>query len=249
MNEHFEAIQEVVLEKEDKKEQKKNTKESAISSVLEFLKKETQAKIQKYKDTIQQLENKLQLKEEEIKRLIELKKNLEEELKISKEQLESIEKEKERLLQEESELKAIIEQLREKEAKEEMYKNAVIKSLEAIATSINQTKQLALDEIKTIIYTVLETIYAKCTIDIDSIIKSIFEDSKIFKDFIVLKANKTFIETFKKYVKLIDNIEFEFIEENFEDGEFQIETKDFVIERFNKDMIKDAVEKALQNIR
>jgi len=246
MSEHFEAMQEIPIEKDSKQV---DIRQHSKVNVLELLKKETEIKIQKYKETIKKLEEELKAKEEEIKNLTDIRKNLEEELGSKKQHIENIEKEKEALIEECNQLKSLIEQLKEHEAKEESYKNAVINSLESIASYINQKKQLALDEIKTIISTVLDNLYMKCNIDIESVIKDILENSNIFKEFIILKANKTFIETFKKYVNHIENVKVEFVEEDFEDGEFQLETKDFILERSNKELLKDAIEKTLQNIR
>ncbi len=246
MNNHFEAIQDIKQENEKRQPQKVQTN---TPSVFELLKKEIESKIQRYKEKIKELENELKSKELQIENLTQTKTKLEQELQHTKEQLENLEKEKQNLIEEKTNLENMIQELKEKTSKEEAYKNAVLKSLETISSHINQKKELALEELKTIISTILESIYAKCSVDLESIIKSVLEDAKIFREFIIIKANKTFIEHFKKYVKNIENLEIEFVEENFEEGEFQIETKDFILERFNRDLIENAVEKALQNIR
>jgi predicted nucleic acid-binding Zn-ribbon protein len=249
MNDHFEAIQNIAFEIQNKEPPPNKTPGTSFNKVLELIKKETQTKILQYRKTIEQLEQQITLKDQEIKRLLEKHKKTEEEIETIKKELENIEQEKNALIAEKEQLKATIEQLKENEAKEEAYKNAVLQSLETIKNTISQSEQLTIEEISTLISTILSSLYAKCSIDLDSIIKKILEDSGIFKHFIIVKANKTFIETFQKYIKNLNNVEIKFIEENLENGEFQIETEDFILERFNKDLLKDVVEKALQNIR
>jgi chromosome segregation ATPase len=249
MSDHFEAIQNITVEIQNKGSPSNKTPETSFHKVLELIKNETQTKILQYRKTIEQLEQQIMLKDQEIKHLLEKQKQAEEEIDSIKKELENIEREKNALIAEKEQLKATIEQLKENESKEKDYKNAVLQSLETIKNTIVQREQLTIEEISTLISTILSSLYAKCSIDLDSIIKKILEDSSIFKHFIIVKANKTFIETFQKYIKNLDNVEIEFIEENLENGEFQIETEDFILERFNKDLLKDVVEKAIQNIR
>lgn len=249
MNDHFEAIQNITVEIQNKISPPNKTPETSFHKVLELIKNETQTKILQYRKTIEQLEQQIILKDQEIKHLLEKQKQTEEEIESIKRELENIEREKNALIAEKEQLKATIEQLKENEAKEEAYKNAILQSLETIKNTIIQREQLTIEEISTLISVILSSLYAKCSIDLDSIIKKILEDSNIFKHFITVKANKTFIETFQKYIQSLNNVEIKFIEENLENGEFQIETEDFILERFNKDLLKDVVEKAIQNIR
>jgi len=249
---NFEALQKIPLEINTIEKSPKNQNEisqNSLSNVLERLKKETQAKIQVYKNTINALEQQIKSKDDEIKKLKEYEESLTQENIFLKEQIEKLQQEKEELVKEQENLKEIIKQLQEKHSKEEAFKQSILKSLTILENTINQKNQLAIEEIQEIVYAVLESLYVKCIVNLEPIIKDIIEQTKLFKSFIIIKANKTFIENFKKYVDNIKNVEISFVEEDFEDGEFQIETRDFVLERFNKDIIKDAVEKAIQNIR
>jgi len=71
---NFEALQEIPLEINTIEKSPKNQNEisqNSLSNVLERLKKETQAKIQVYKNTINALEQQIKSKDDEIKKLKE----------------------------------------------------------------------------------------------------------------------------------------------------------------------------------
>jgi len=96
MNDHFEAIQNIAFEIQNKEPPPNKIPGTSFNKVLELIKKETQTKILQYRKTIEQLEQQITLKDQEIKRLLEEHKKTEEEIETIKKELENIEQEKKR---------------------------------------------------------------------------------------------------------------------------------------------------------
>ena len=245
MNKDFEALQEIFID-EHKEEDKLN-----IVNVkpLEVLKKEIDSKIRFYRNKIENLENELHEKKQEINALISKQKEFVEQISDLKRMLEDKDKESQELLASKVDLEKTLEITKQQYEQAKKYEDNLEKSIKEIQSLIKERKKLFIDQVKMMIEVICENLYMKCDVDLDSIIRNILEEINIIRDFIVLKANKTFINLFKEYTKNL-NIEFKFIEDNsMENGEFQMETKDFFLERFNKDIIKDVIEKTLQDLR
>lgn len=247
MNNDFEALQDIIIE--EKTPQQKIQDQDKSNNVLEILKKELESKINAYKTTIKSLEKELQEKNNIINSLNQKQEELLERIKNLQELLEQKTKENEELYNIKSSLEQQLEEYKNEDQKLKEEYNYMIKAIENINQTIKQRELLTLEEIEIIVKQIIDSLYAKCNVDIKKIIQKILEDVKILQNSITLKANKNFIEAFKKYSKDL-NLIIDFIEDDaMQEGEFIIESKDFFIERINEDMLEDAIEKALQNIR
>ncbi len=247
MSDNFEALQDIVLE--DKQEQTKSTNKNNNTKVLELLKKEFESKINMYKNKIIQLEKSLTEKDQTISTLNLKQQELMDRVKSLQELLDQKIKENEEIVSIKSNLEKEFEEVKKLYQEAKNKETTILNAIENINNLVKDRQQLSIEQIYNLVRNILDSLYAKCNIDIEFIIGKILEDSKIFRDFIILKANKTFIENFQKYAKQL-KVDIEFIEDNsMNEGEFLIDSKDFLLERINKDIIEDVIEKALQNIR
>lgn len=247
MSDDFEALQDIILE--DNQKPKNTTTQNNNIKVLELLKKEFESKINIYKNKITALEKELSQKDQTISILNTKQQELIDRVQNLQELLNQKIKENEELINIKTNLEKELEEFKHlyQEAKDK--ENAILNAIDNINNLIKQRQQLSIEELQSLVEHILDDLCFKCNVDIKSIIEKILEDSKIFRDFIILKSNKTFIDNFKPYAKHL-KVDIEFIEDgNMQEGEFLIDSKDFFLERINKDIIKDAIEKALQNIR